>query len=333
MLVARVQAVGVMGTNNQTPTPDTPRFDVLINPPDLRPWLTGDGGIAGVITRDSHLPGPHVVLLSLMHGNEFAGAIVLDRLLREGLTPLRGRISFVFVNRAAFERFDPRTPTLSRFIDEDINRLWDQAVLAGPRQSVELNRARELRPLIDQADVILDLHSMLWPSDPLILCGSTARGRALGHAMGWPSMVVADAGHANGPRLIDYVGLARAGAAAVLVEAGQHWRPETVDTALGSVSGLLRHLGLVNADALFPPAPPRANIQFATVTDVVTVRTNAFAFVRAWYGGEVVTKGNTVIAMDGATEIRTPYDNCLLVMPSLRPGRGHTAVRLAKFEP
>jgi hypothetical protein len=35
--------------------------------------------------------------------------------------------------------------------------------------------------------------------------------------------------------------------------------------------------------------------------------------------------------VDGSTEIRTPYDDCLLVMPSLRPGRGHTAVRLAKF--
>ena len=130
-----------------------------------------------------------MVLLALMHGNEFAGAIVLDRLLRARLTPVRGRISFAFVNLAAFERFDPRTPTVSRFIDEDINRLWDEAVLGSPRQSIELNRAREIRPLIDRADVVLDLHSMLWPSDPLILCGQTERGRMLGHAVGWPPTV------------------------------------------------------------------------------------------------------------------------------------------------
>jgi hypothetical protein len=37
--------------------------------------------------------------------------------------------------------------------------------------------------------------------------------------------------------------------------------------------------------------------------------------------------------MDGDTEIRTPHDDCLLVMPSLRPSRGHTAVRLARFVP
>lgn len=322
----------MIGVKQPPASPDGPRFDVLISPPDLSPWLLGDRGIPGVVTRESGNPGPHVVLLALTHGNEFAGAIVLDQLLRDGLVPTRGRISFAFVNLEAFARFDPRAPTLSRFIDEDINRLWDEAVLSGPRQSMELNRAREIRPLIDDADVILDIHSMLWPSDPLILCGPTDRGRDLGHAIGWPPTVVADAGHANGPRLIDYVGHARMNATAVLVEAGQHWLPETVDTAMASVTGVLRHAGVVGEDAPLPASVPTAPIQFATVTDVVTARTNSFAFVRAWHGGEIVAKRDTVIAVDGAADIKTPYDDCLLVMPSLRPGRGHTAVRLAKFE-
>jgi predicted deacylase len=313
-------------------SPDAPRFDVLIKPPDLTPWLVGDCGIPGIITRESGRAGPHVALLSLMHGNEFAGAIVLDRLLRDHLTPVRGKLSFAFVNIAAFENFDPREPTLSRFVDEDINRLWEDSILTGPRHSVELDRAREIRPLIDQANVVMDLHSMLWPSDPLILCGATKRGRAIGQALGWPPTVVADAGHANGPRLIDYARFTKPNATAILVEAGQHWRQETVDTAMASVSGLLRHFGLVSANAAMPPPPPpRTPARFAVVTDVVTARTNAFSFVRAWHGGEVVANRNTVIALDGVTEIRTPYDNCLLVMPSLRPGRGHTAVRLAKL--
>jgi predicted deacylase len=311
-------------------SPDAPRFDVLINPPDITPWLAGDHDIPGVITRSSGRPGPHVALLSLMHGNEFAGAIVLDRLLREELMPAIGKLSFAFVNIAAFERFDPRTPTLSRFVDEDINRLWEEPALASTRHSVELDRAREIRPLIDRADVILDLHSMLWPSDPVILCGRTEHGRALAEGMGWPPIVVSDTGHANGPRLIDYVRFTGTRATAVLVEAGQHWRPETVDTCAASVAGLLWHLGLVTASTTLPP-PAKASVRFAIVTDVVTARTSSFSFVRAWYGGEVIAKRDTVIATDGLSEIRTPYDDCLMVMPSLRPGRGHTAVRLAKF--
>ncbi len=73
----------------------------------------------------SGVGGPHVGLLALTHGNEIAGAIVLERLLELGLAPKRGRLTFGFVHLAAYERFDPRQPTASRFIDEDLNRLWD----------------------------------------------------------------------------------------------------------------------------------------------------------------------------------------------------------------
>jgi hypothetical protein len=104
-----------------------------------------------------------------------------------------------------------------------------------------------------------------------------------------------------------------------------------VDVTEACVSGLLWHLGLVDTASNLAPPPPRGAGRFAVVTDVVTARTSGFSFVRAWYGGEVVPRQNTVIAVDGMAEIRTPYDDCLLVMPSLRPGRGHTAVRLAKF--
>ena len=63
----------------------------------------------------------------------------------------------------------------------------------------------------------------------------------------------------------------------------------------------------------------------------VTAATSAFVFVQPYRGGDIIARRNTLIALDGDTEIRTPYDDCLLVMPSLRPSRGHTAVRLARF--
>ena len=86
-----------------------------ITPPDISPWLAGNTGVAGFTTFDRPSPGPHVALIALTHGNELAGAIVLDRLLRAGLRPTRGQLTFGFLNLAAFDRFDPRQPTAVAF--------------------------------------------------------------------------------------------------------------------------------------------------------------------------------------------------------------------------
>src|ERR1700733_7464359 len=175
-------------------------FEVQIAAPDIAHWLAGNPGVRGFTTRDSGVAGPHVALLGVTHGNEIAGAVVLDRLLKAQLTPTRGRLTFGFVNLAAFKRFEPRQPTASRFIDEDINRLWDPAVLDSARRSIELDRAREIRPLIDTVDVLFDLHSMLWPSDPLILCGTSPKGRRLAFGAAVPGLVQAYRGpHAGWP--------------------------------------------------------------------------------------------------------------------------------------
>jgi predicted deacylase len=313
--------------------PALPRFHVDVSAPDLDPWLEGNTGVRGFTTRDSGAPGPHVILTSLMHGNEIAGAIALDRLLRADLQPLRGKLTFGFANVAAFARFDPAEPIASRYVEEDLNRVWDRTWLGGSRRSVELDRARDMRPLIDTADVLLDLHSMLWPSDPLILCGATMKGRKIAQGIGTPGLVVSDPGHSNGRRLIDYAPFADPELApvAILVEAGQHWEVGTVEATIQAIAGMLRVIGMVAPDdPILPPrttGPPSA---FAEVTTVVTAKTAGFAFVQSYRGGQIIRKRDTLLAVDGATDIRTPYNNCLLVMPSLRPSRGHTAVRLAR---
>ncbi len=306
------------------------RFDVRLLPPDLSDWRGGNTGLPGIMQFESGRPGPHVAVTALMHGNEIAGAIVLDALLRDRFRPIRGTLTLGFLNLAAFDRFDAAEPTASRFVDEDMNRVWDPAILDGNRETTELDRARTLRPLFDSVDILLDLHSMLWPSEPLILSGPTAKGRRLAATLGTPPTVVADHGHQSGPRLIDYGRFADPAAAPVacLVEAGPHWEAETVETARIAVQSLLRTTGMIDHAPLPGPVP---RIRSARVTQVITATTASFAFVRAFRGGDVIRQRGTLIAHDGGTEIRTPHDDCLLVMPSLRPSRGHTAVRLAQL--
>lgn len=312
-----------------------PRLDVRIARPELKPWLGGNL-LPGVWSFAAGAPGPHVAVVAATHGNEIGGAVVLDRWLRGGLRPLRGRLTMVMANLDALSRFDPEDPTASRFIDEDLNRVWDEETLSGGRRSCELRRARALRPLLDTVDVMLDLHSMLWPSDPLMLVGRSARAAQLARDIAMPPLVVADDGHMAGLRMIDYAPFADpAGACtALLLEAGFHWEAATVATMEMAAARLLRLAGTVAEDdarLVPPPAGPLPASRLARVTRTVTARTPGFTFMRPFRGGHVVPQRNTLIALDGEDEIRTPHDDCLLVMPSLRAMPGQTAVRLARF--
>jgi succinylglutamate desuccinylase len=308
-----------------------PRLEVRLPTPDLAPWRAGNTGIPGVWRMAAAEPGPHLLLTCLVHGNEISGALVLARWLRDGIRPRRGTLTLAFANLAAFDRFDPADPTASRFIDEDLNRVWAPELLAGSRRSVELDRARALLPAVAQADVLLDLHSMLWPSDPLILAGGAPAARELGRMVGSPPLVVSDQGHAGGLRMIDHPRFAEAGRA-LLVEGGPHWQPETLAQLEDTAARLLRRLGMAEEGAQLPPERPAPPPRLARVTRTITAQSAEFVFLRGFRGGEIIASRNTVIALDGEAEVRTPHDDCLLVMPSPRVMRGHTAVRLARFE-
>ena len=102
--------------------------------------------------------------------------------------------------------------------------------------------------------------------------------------IGLTALVVADYGHVNGRRLIDYPRFANPATpcAACLVEAGQHWEKATVDAMLGSVAGLFAATGRG------PPVAPRTPPRVAEVTHVVTANTGAFNFIHPYRGGDVI---------------------------------------------
>lgn len=305
-----------------------PKFAVDIPPPDLSPYIAGNTGVTGFTCLESNKTGPHVVLVSLIHGNEYAGAAALVELLASDLKPLCGKLTIGFANLAAFEQFDPSNPTASRYLEEDMNRVWDDFTLFGMRHSLELDRAREIKPIIDSADILLDLHSMLWPSEPLFLCSANTHGHQLGLEIGTPELVVADTGHVSGKRLIDYGHFTENSLkknASVILEAGLHWRPETVQQCTKTIHALLKRSSMLSLSD--QPTLSRC----AKVIKTITARTNRFQFVREFQGGELIAKAGTLIAYDGVEEICTPEDNLVMIMPSLKVGHGHTAVRLAKL--
>lgn len=308
-----------------------------IAPPDLSEWQESSTGMPYVHERSSGRPGPDVLLTALVHGNEYAGALALDAFLRSGMLPLRGRITAAFCNIAAFATFDARVPDASRCVDEDFNRVWSPAQLDGARASAELDRARTIRPLVDRATHLLDLHSMHEPCEPLLVTGTLARNIAFANALGSGGQIVADAGHADGVRMRDYGAFGDPGAEriALLLEAGQHWDRASVSATRNVLMRFLVHSGvLARADIptgwLLPDAPAPAPVM---VTHRVVAHTMDFEFTQDFRGGETIRRAGTPIAYDAGEPVLTPYDDCVLVMPSVRQLRpGVTTVRLGRRE-
>lgn len=311
---------------------DSPPIEIAI--PDIGAYRHGNTGVDYVSSFAAPTPGPHTVVCALMHGNEPCGAVAIDALYRLGVRPQRGRLTLAFVNVDAYRGFDPANPFASRFVDEDMNRVWADAVLDSGRSSSELRRARALRPLFADADRLVDLHSMTSGTEPLILSGRTARARALGRALGYPGWVVADSGHSAGLRLIDGTGFADPAGerTALLIECGQHWLARTAAVALESCLRFLVAVGTVDSAWAAPHLPPRpAQAQEVEVTHAITARSEAFRLTSPFVGLEIIEQAGTRIADDAGIPIVTPYDDCVLIMPAQRVKPGQTAVRLGRL--
>jgi predicted deacylase len=283
------------------PTQDhaLPDLDVRLPLPDLAPWRAGNTGIPGAWRFTAAEPGPHLLVTALVHGNEIAGALLLSRWLRAGLRPRRGTLTLCFANLAAFDRFDPADPTASRFVDEDLNRVWAEETLGGGRRSSELERARALLPLVRQADVLLDLHSFHSPGEPFAMLGPAnntgtlqafalaAQEEALAARLGPRRLVegwletyadgvaarVQRAEQSDDPRtararLLNTdprygIGtteyMRSAGGMAITLECGQHDDPAGPTVAHRAILNTMAHLGMIDGPA---PAPVEQTIDY-----------------------------------------------------------------------
>jgi predicted deacylase len=317
------------------PPTDLRPYPIEIAPPDITAYAAGNTGVDYFTSFEGAAPGPHVMITALVHGNELCGAVVLDELFRSEFRPLRGHLTLGFCNVVAYHSFNHDYPMLSRFVDEDMNRLWETQVLNSARDSQEGRRSREIRPLLNTVDFLLDIHSMQHPTPALMLVGPMAKGRALAEAVGVPASIVLDQGHAAGRRMRDYDRFSNPNThhAALLVECGQHWSRISVDVARQTMVRFLVAMRMAEESMidewLGSATPPTQRV--IEVTNPITVENASFAFVEPYVGMEVIPKAGTLLAMDGDTAIHTPHDDCVLIMPSRRLGRGQTAVRLGRF--
>ena len=270
-------------------------------------------------------PGPSLLVLGAVHGNEVCGAHAIvraiDELARGHLQLLRGRLTLVPVaNPRAFAQN-------TREGERNLNRHF----LPQPApQDYEDRITNQLAPLLARHDVLLDLHSFHTPGEPFAMVGPrdntgarepfarAAEEMALARALGAPQVVE------GWLEVYDRAALARGeqpgddgigtneymrsqGGYAVTLECGQHEDPEAITVAAQAIRGALALLGLANV-----PAPPRIAGAAARLTDVVLRAAPDDRLVRDWHSFDVVQADDVIGLRADGTPVRAARDGCVL---------------------
>lgn len=310
-----------------------PALEVL--PRDLSAYRRGNTGVDYVHRFDSGRPGPQVLINALTHGNEFCGMVAACHLLDTGVRPLQGTLTISFANVAAYESFDPQEPFKSRQIDHNLNRIWSAEWLEGAQDSVELRRARQLRPVVAAVDHILDIHSTSQDVQPFWVYPHFARNAAVALALPLPTVhLVMPKGLGSGCPVIQHGrhGQADSNAgAAMVVECGQHFLQASAERAILVAQAFLAHFGLVQAQpvtAADRPSEPIGHRRFELLRTHV-IQHQDFRFVRPLKGFETFAQGE-LIGHDGPQAITAPCDDCTVFMPARTPIVGREGVYLTK---
>jgi hypothetical protein len=130
-----------------------------------------------------------------------------------------------------------------------------------------------------------------------------------------------------------------AGVRSLLVECGWHGDPRSRTVAQDQCARFLALSEIVDAgdcERLLPGwrQPDPASQCLLEVTGGIVATGQDVRFTKPLRGMERIAVAGTVIGHDAGVPIVTPYDDCVLVMPSVRQARaGVTVVRFARQRP
>lgn len=189
---------------------------------------------------ESGVPGPTLICMGGIHGNEPAGVHALYRVLEalaEKGAPLRGRLVAMAGNLAALGREQ-------RFIERDLNRAWSAdeiTELLGRPPDMDHAEDREQRELIAALDqcqaeargplLFLDLHTSSAPGASFSCMSDTLANRRIAFAL--PIPVILGLEECIDGACMEYFN--RRGMIAMAVEGGRHQDPVSIDNLEAAV--------------------------------------------------------------------------------------------------
>jgi predicted deacylase len=266
-------------------------------------------------------PGPTLIVVGGIHGNEPAGVIAAERVLAK-LAPsdVRGELALLAGNVGALRQH-------KRYVAKDLNRQWGDARIAETRkkrehdaedrEQLELLEAIEGAMARARGDVfVLDLHTTSAAGIPFVLFGDSLRQRAFGFEFPLPIVLGLE-------EQVDGVlssGLTERGCVAVAIEGGQHDDPSSIDNLEACIWIGLASGGLIEKDARYERAYRLLEARRGDLPRVMEVTErhaiapeDAFQMAPGFANLDRAKRGQ-LLATDRRGEIRAPRD-VLVILP------------------
>lgn len=214
---------------------------------------TGSTIIDRVIWSHKSEVGPVIVIFAAIHGNELAGIYACKRLasqLNKMANSINGSIYMISGNRKAIGKGH-------RFIDIDLNRIWNEFGKPGSRFTSEheeweeaddilkcINKIIDTHHAATQAIHFIDLHTTSAESCSFILFNDTLKNRQIATWFPVPQILgIEESIHGT---LLSYIN--DLGFPAIGFEAGGHTDPGSADRMESFLWQYLYHTGVLNLD-------------------------------------------------------------------------------------
>lgn len=264
-------------------------------------------GVSHVHCVEGAEAGPTLVIFMGTHGNEPVGLYAFMHFYEyfSQHTLTRGRILFILSNPAAVQRYaaaqNDEERRMARFVDINMNRLPLESHLT-QSTAYEVRRLQEIYPLLQDADMALDLHSTSLPSDPMIIPLLHTEERLL-HALPVETIVSNVTNVIGNLFLLSYVGgFLNKTSQCALIECGLHEDPASINHAVNSVRGVLHAYAMHD----FPGAAAVPKKVYEMVTSVFFPH-DSYRLVRDFGNFEPVLH-NEILATGEGDHIFAPHE-------------------------
>ncbi len=198
-------------------------------------------------------PGPLLICVGGLHGNEWAGIQALDLIMKMlEVEPITNPGFRFFGKIIALSGNLPALKVKKRFIHRDLNRIWSPRHFRNPGNEVEFGELVSLKKLIDQyvldwggnSVYILDLHTTTAEGGIFLLPTVKESSIAIAETMHAP-VILGLVERLGGTMIRHYSKREDVDITGLVFEAGQHDDPLSVNRAIAAITNCMRSIGIV----------------------------------------------------------------------------------------